>query len=661
MKRIQAGLLSLALLLGSLAATEAVAGPIPFPKRTVQLTAREQPLGNFLQDFFGSLDIPLVVSPKLNGVVSGTFSGDPGDIYRRLARAYGIVAYYDGTVIHVYPAGEITTRTVPLERTVSQGVVNQALNLRLTDAQNTLRRTGDGSLLLVGTPRFVQQIEELSRAGASHQTSRPLEIGVRVFPLRYAWAQDISVGFGGRMVTVPGVASTLRAMMATTGRSELQAQSGTQPLAPTVPGLRGQGMAYPTTLRGGPNTLGAADGSGRPDTAATVAAAWGSGRERIAPGGGDSSYAAPLPPAGPSVAEGGLARVEADTRLNAVIVRDAPARLEQYKALIEALDTEPTTLEIEATIIDVDTNKARSLGINWRESRGRGSLLFGNGSDSDTRLNGSNSPMAITPLGQGGYLTAVLGSANQFVARISALQEQGAAKVVSSPQIVTLSNVEAVYDDSKSFYVRVAGREQVDLFNVTAGTSLRVTPHVFRDEGRQRIKMLVSIDDGTITQQQVDAIPVVERSSLNTQAMIYEGESLLLGGLTREQSREGVTKVPLLGDIPLLGHLFKYSNDDRAHMERMFLITPRLATARTALPPQPRLELPPLAPPAPAASTPASPAPSASSPAAVAPAAPTTPKVGGYGGPSGSWLGIRPVPVLPPSKTPAVTAAAPGA
>lgn len=583
--RGRASVRALALSLTLAAGTQAAwAGPIPFPKKPVQLTAREQALSAFLQDFFGSLDIPVVVSPKLNGVVSGNFTGEPAEVFRKLSRAYGVVSHFDGTVLHVYPAGEVTTRTLPLQPEVSRGVVNTALGLRLTDAQNTIRRTADGSLLLVGTPRFVDQIEDLSRAKASHQAAKPAETGVKVYPLRYAWAQDVTVGFGGRMVTVPGVATTLRAMMASSGRSELQTNSGVQSLPPTVPGMRGM---LPTP-QGGPairsgNTLGAPNANAQLDSAGAVATAWGgvNGAAPVQPAG-----AAPVPylSTSSSVAEGGLARIEADTHLNAVIVRDAPARMEQYKALIDALDVEPVTLEIEATIIDLNTDKLRRMGINWRETHGRGSLLFGEGSSNDTLLNGAVSPINITPLGQGGYLSAVLGNANQFVARISALQQQGAAKIVSSPQIVTLSNVEAVFDNSKTFYVRVAGRDQVDLFNVSAGTTLRVTPHVFRDHDRQRIKILVSIDDGTITQQQVDAIPIVERSSLQTQALIYEGESLLLGGLAREQTSEGVTKVPFLGDIPLLGHLFKYNNDSSGRTERMFLIRPRLAVARTGLP-----------------------------------------------------------------------------
>jgi type III secretion protein C len=175
-----------------------------------------------------------------------------------------------------------------------------------------------------------------------------------------------------------------------------------------------------------------------------------------------------------------------------------------------------------------------------------------------------------------------MGSVGQFIARIRALQTDGAARVVSSPQVVTLSNVEAIFDNSSTFFVRVAGREEVDLFNVSAGTSLRVTPHVFRDVDQTRIKLLVNVEDGNISGRQVDQIPVVERSTINTQALIAEGESLLIGGMVREVTANSTDKVPGLGDVPVVGNLFKSRESSTTRVERMFLITPRLAGTRTA-------------------------------------------------------------------------------
>jgi type III secretion protein C len=181
-------------------------------------------------------------------------------------------------------------------------------------------------------------------------------------------------------------------------------------------------------------------------------------------------------------------------------------------------------------------------------------------------------------------MSLVLGGRNNFIARISALQNNGVARVVSSPQVMTLSNVEALFDTTRSFYVRVAGRDDVDLFQVTAGTALKVTPHVFTDRDNQiQIKLLVQIEDGRFADTRVDTLPVVERSSINTQALIMGGESLLIGGLVREASSEGVTKVPFLGDIPIVGNLFKTTNTGGERVERLFLISPRIVPARRAL------------------------------------------------------------------------------
>ena len=144
---------------------------------------------------------------------------------------------------------------------------------------------------------------------------------------------------------------------------------------------------------------------------------------------------------------------------------------------------------------------------------------------------------------------------------------------------MTLANVEAVFDRTRTFYVKVAGREEVDLFNVTAGTVLRVNPHVFRDHDQTRIRMLVNIEDGSISPtSQVQNIPLVDKSSVSTQAIVADGQSLLLGGMTIDEDLDNEYKIPLLGDIPLLGNLFKVKSRQRGHTERLFLITPRLAT-----------------------------------------------------------------------------------
>jgi len=562
-------LLLLSTLLLAAAAVQAM--PIPFAEREVPLTAREQPIAAFLQDLFGRIDIPVVVSPSLKGAVNGSFNGPAERTWRSVSRAFNAVEYYDGAVLYIYSPTDMGTRTLPLPASIGARVMRTVTEMRLPDGRNTLKTTREGTLIVSGTKRFIEQVDEIARAQmVSDRTGTPT--GFKVFYLRYAWAQDVTINFGGRQAVLPGVATIVRALMTSNSKSQVAITSYETAANGTMPGIRGQ-----RSVRTG--TLGGPDANPNLASAPVVAAVMGNGAKADA-----NAPGAPQPPL-VVAADPSQVRVEADARLNAVVVRDAPERLEQYEQLIAALDVEPQSLEIEATIIDLNTEKLRELGINWRYNKGRTSLLFGRGDSSDLALAPTTAPLDITPAGKGGFISAVLGGADEFIARINALQSQGAAKVVSSPQVLTLSNVEAVFDNSSTFFVRVAGRDDVDLFNVSAGTTLRVTPHVFKDNNQVRIKMLVSIEDGSLGARTVDTLPVVNRSAINTQALIFEGESLLVGGIVREASNDDQTKVPFLGDIPLLGALFRSSGTGNSRVERLFLIQPRLAGSRRSQPP----------------------------------------------------------------------------
>jgi len=531
------------------AACAAQAAPMPNGARPVSITAREQPIAAFLQNLFSAVDVPAAVSPQLAGSVNGSFSGPAERVLRDVSRIYNLVSYFDGAVMHVVPASELATRTFALARPASDRIAREAAELGLPDTRNTLRTTGNGNLVAVGTKRFVDQIDELARAGQAAQLAAaapatPGMMDFRVFYLRYAWAQDTTMSLGGRQVVLPGVASILRSLV---GARSSAAGAQDVTLRPTQPKLKGQGLASQGVSANAGESARARAGVD------VLVAALGSAAQ---PGEAASQ---------PIAYDPRQVSIEAEPRLNAVIVRDVAERLARYEQLIAALDVEPQSLEIEATIIDVNIDRARELGVDWRWNNAGNSLGFGG---------------SVSPLGAGGVATAVLGSVGQFVARIRALQTEGAARVVSSPQVVTLSNVEAVFDSSSTFYVRVAGRDEVDLFNVSAGTSLRVTPHVFRDQAQTRIKLLVHVEDGSLTGRQVDQIPVIERATINTQALIAEGESLLIGGMVRDSTSNSVDKVPGLGDIPILGNLFKNRVKTSSRVERMFLITPRLASSR---------------------------------------------------------------------------------
>jgi len=297
-----------------------------------------------------------------------------------------------------------------------------------------------------------------------------------------------------------------------------------------------------------------------------------------------------------------LPQFQADGRMNAVIVRDVPERIPFYDGVIRSLDVKPALVEIEARIIEVSADSIGSLGIDWRARSGSASLNISPGAPSPTASSsgtggtssnsgtgilsipnisapGLTSPLIIptSQLPQGGILTTVLGDSGRYVmARINALADDGKANILSSPRVLTLDNVEAVLENLNTFFVSVAGNLDVGLYNVSAGTSLRVTPLIVSEGARTQIKLAIRIEDGGITQQMVGTIPVVQRTTITTQAFINEGESLLIGGYKSDVRNDTVVSVPGLSSIPLLGGLFKFKQKETSHVEHLFMLTPHV-------------------------------------------------------------------------------------
>lgn len=582
--------LALALAMGVAAAGSAQAAPLPQSGERVQIVARDQPLQAFLRDLFGRIGRPVVPSAQLKGAVNGNFDGTVDKVFADVAKAFNLVGYYDGAAVYVYGSGEVTVQSLPGTPQTAQRVIGQVANLRLTDARNLLRASPDGTLVVSGTPRFVEQVSEIARGqqsaglggsgglggggtgGSGYGYGAPAPLEFRVFYLRYARAEDTTINAGGREVRVPGLATIVQNLVLDRPPNfgATPVTYGSRPIRQSQPRLRGLGLAAvpgdpsQTSLLQEQRNYLATPMLGLPGMDGAVTA--------------DEGFTG----AGASADQ---VRIQANPYLNALIVRDIPERIGAYESLIRALDVEPQLVEVEATIIDININKVRDLGINWRFGSGGIGGLFGSGdADADGRLNRipglsrRDNVTNITPSARGGVLSTIIGSNREFIARVTALEAKGAAKIVSRPQIMTMSNVEAVFDRTRTFYVRVGGRQEVDLFNVVAGTVLRVNPHVFRDHDQTRIRVLIGIEDGSITAGEVDDIPIVERSSVSTQAMIVDGESLLLGGMTVDSDQDYIDKIPLLGDIPVLGELFKSRSKSRGRIERLFLITPRVAT-----------------------------------------------------------------------------------
>jgi len=529
--------------------TQSRAADVPNFEQPVDFNVREQNVNVLLTALFEEIAVPVSLNSELEGNVNGIFTDTARNVFDSIANAFSLIVYYDGAVAHIYKKNAVSRNLLPASARQSARVASIAKDMKLPDTNNTVTAEKSG-VVVSGTERFVAQVQEIVASVKAtpvrkkvvpkavevqlQPVSFPREspIVYQVFKLKHAWAVDTQFPVGGRTITIPGVATLLNELI--NNSSPVPAVKSSTRDTNSLDGLRGQGLNKAVSIESQNNAVAAKD-------------------EVF-----------------------GVPRIVADSRLNAIVIRDRQDKMKSYRHLIESLDVESGMVEIEATIIDINTDKSRELGINWRYQDGDVDALLGQGNSSDRALvAGAGLARAA---GQGGILSFSLGEPANFLARVRALEQKGAAKVISKPHVITLSDVEAVIAATTEFFVRVAGNEEVDLFNVPVGTTLRVTPHIFHDNNKNRIKLLVNIEDGTQTQgASVDNIPVVERANISTQAVIDEGDSLLVGGLVRESFRNTREQVPVIGSVPLIGRLFGSTQKQASRVERLFMITPRLA------------------------------------------------------------------------------------
>ena len=582
------------LLLCLFVAMPAASEPVPWRRGNVDLQAANEPLNVFLARILTWQGISASISATVaTGRVNGRFRGPAQTIFQDLSETYGLTSYFDGSRLHIYSLAENESKLLQLAPADVPRVERMLREMRLEDRSFPLRiDKTEGTLYVGGPPKYVEVVADV--VAAVSQAPQGLRQDVRIFPLRHARATDSVVVIGGVETTVPGVARILAEAV----RDATPPASETRLMPRTVKGLQGKGLiSIGRTPRavdapGGALETGNANagGAGAPAGTASGTSAVPSSGNAVTPlDGGERTpgrlFTRAADDAQPAQRESRPASVTADVRTNSVIVRDAPERMAMYAELVKQLDTELPLVDIEATVIDISGGKSEQLGIDWRLKTNRVDIssspngLAGTGAPPRNDANDLLFGSAMLSAGRGMVGTLMLGNElKYFVSRINALAEAGDAKVASNPRIVTLNNHEAVLQSTRDFYVRVAGRDQVDLFPVSTGLTLRVTPTLVNDAKGQRFKLVVRIEDGnTDAGGQVDQIPVVSRQAISTQAVVGDGESLLIGGYVVEERREGKTGVPVLSSLPIVGALFRQSTNEYRRMERMFLITPRLA------------------------------------------------------------------------------------
>ncbi len=510
--------------------------------RPVSFAVEDQSLARLLREFASAQGVSCQVSDQIRGTVTGTFSfPEPGELLDILSRAQHFNWYFDGAVAHFFSNSEMETRLLPLEGKREESLRAALVELELHDPRFGWRTSGDGRLLLVqGPSTYLDRISDVLERQIEIAAQATAEKRLEVFRLNHAWASDRSITVGDGSVAVPGVVSVLRQILSNSPPGTGSAQSAAANAAPTLPGqarkLSGSGAI---------------------------------GQERAKQETAAAKESAPAA----SAAAGDTAFIQADDRLNAVLVWDRE-NMPRHRAVIETLDQPLALVEIRAAILDVETDRSRELGINWefRNRSGRWSndagANMGSGVDFRDALTGDGLQ----------YATIYTKGLNDFMARVSALEEDGSANILSRPSVLTQDNTQASLEHSETFYVKLEGYQEVDLAEISSGMTLRVTPHII-DEGAGGIQLSVFISNGSGSydqEAQVDNLPRVRQSVISTQAVVHEGEALIIGGYYNETRQETDSGVPILKNVPGLGALFRTRGKTATKSERLFALSPRI-------------------------------------------------------------------------------------
>ena len=286
--------------------------------------------------------------------------------------------------------------------------------------------------------------------------------------------------------------------------------------------------------------------------------------------------------------------ITSDPTSNIVFINDIPSKLDEIRALIKAIDVSSRQVMIEARVVEANDNFNRDLGSRLsfaskaRTQLGNSGIYAGGGAygtsgQTSSQMVGINLPSYSN---SGGALTFSL--FNQALSRIlnvelAALEADGVGKIISSPRVMTANNVKAKMEDGTEVpYVTPGSSNSPPTVSFKpAKLSLEVTPQITPD-GMIRMKLLVKKEDPDWTRA-VQGNPPIKSSIVETDVVVENGGTVVIGGVYKTDNSTNTEKVPFLGDLWGVGWLFKVQSKDSARRELLIFITPKVVTDRLNL------------------------------------------------------------------------------
>ena len=275
---------------------------------------------------------------------------------------------------------------------------------------------------------------------------------------------------------------------------------------------------------------------------------------------------------------------------NALIVRDTESKIGVMKQLVDGLDLEVPQVQIEARIVQADTTYSRSLGVQWgiQNVNQLGSNAVANFRTGNTgAFGGQTSNFLVNlPATVGGLVATpgvgfTIGKTDGALldVRLSAGELLGLSKVIAAPKVTTLDKREAKISQGESIPFQTTSLQGTQTTFVDANLELNVTPQITsrdpKEVGKQ-IMMKVRATRNAVGARSNPAGPSIDRREANTQVIIRDGETMVIGGVFIDTQSNSVSGIPYLSRVPVLGWLFKQKTEAVAKQELLIFLTPSI-------------------------------------------------------------------------------------
>ncbi|WP_202612697.1 type IV pilus secretin PilQ [Vibrio toranzoniae] len=282
-----------------------------------------------------------------------------------------------------------------------------------------------------------------------------------------------------------------------------------------------------------------------------------------------------------------------DERTNSLLIRELEENIAVIRSIIESLDIPVKQVQIEARIVTVTEGNLDELGVRWGASSTNGSFTVGGSIEGNSPSiapydsNGGNSVIdeylnvnlgaTSSNASSIAFQVAKLGSDTLLDLELSALQQESKAEIISSPRLITTNKKPAYIEQGTEIpYLESSSSGATSVAFKKAVLSLKVTPQITPDN-RLVLDLSVTQDrPGQVVKTGTGEAVAIDTQRIGTQVLVNNGETVVLGGIFQHSVSSTVDKVPLLGDLPVLGALFRRSYENVGKSELLIFVTPKV-------------------------------------------------------------------------------------